>query len=153
MEGCIECSPGHFCTSHPGGASDYHKQNECGSVNVFCPAGSSKPTAVRSGYYTIGGDYRNTTRSAEVECEPSFYCVGGVKRSCRPSVWGGRAGMTNPNCEGYCPKAHYCPENSVAPIACPDGSYSGGGAWECSICTGGGKTTSSCKDDRNCCEY
>ena len=152
VEGCQDCEVGYYCTSHPGGPADYHKQHECGSVEVFCPSGSHKATAVRKGYYTIGGDYRNTTRRAEVKCEPGFYCSGGVKRSCRPGVYGGEFGMTDPNCEGYCPKGFYCPEHSVEPIECPGGSYSTGGAWVCTEC-GGGVETSTCKDDRNCCEY
>jgi len=153
IDGCVECEIGYYCTSHPGKPTDYHNQFECGSVDVFCPNGSSKPPPVRKGYYSIGGDNRNTTRQNEVLCEPGFYCVGGVKRSCRAGVFGRLGGMSDANCEGYCPKGHYCPEHSEAPIECDDGSYSIGGAWVCSPCGGDGVETSTCKDDRSCCDY
>ena len=43
------CAPGYFCP--PGSASA--KQEPCGGSAVYCPTGSSLPTAVHEGFYTV----------------------------------------------------------------------------------------------------
>jgi len=138
------CGEGYFCT----GAYDSltqltfgsvtAREHVCGGVGVFCPAGSSAPTPVADGYYTVGShlpggarDAGNVTRSGEAECEPGFYCVGGVKQPCAGGRYGDRRGMTAAACSGVCEAGWFCPAGSTTPRAvecggeleyCPEGS-------------------------------
>ena len=53
----------------------------CGNVSVFCPAGSSAPTAVSVGYYTGGGSNASTF-FMQTPCPQGSYCVNGTQLSC-----------------------------------------------------------------------
>ena len=58
------CPEGYYCDHSK-------KQYTCGSIDLFCPEGSDKPTKVFKGHYTKGGDV--TTRTHEVLCEPGYF--------------------------------------------------------------------------------
>ena len=60
---CELCPPGFFCT-------DKKSMFPCGSVDVFCPRGSFKPTPVQHGYYSIGVD--DETKRDQQICEAGF---------------------------------------------------------------------------------
>ncbi|CAM9883027.1 unnamed protein product, partial [Discosporangium mesarthrocarpum] len=125
---------GYYCTSYPSGPSIRADPFECGGVDRFCPAGSSKPTAVDAGYYTVGGGSNNRTRVAQ--CEPGYYCNGGIKFRCPAGTFGIIAGLYSGMCSGYCPKGSACPEGSASPEPCEEGTYAVGGAITCSSCPG-----------------
>ena len=93
---CQPCEEGHWCTSYPGPPSTSAKQHECGSVDLYCPEGSHKPTNVSMGFYSIGGDSRNTTRVGQKKCEAGYYCSSGIKRACPAGVYGVRRGTRAP---------------------------------------------------------
>lgn len=132
------CEAGYYCRE----ASISAREHECGSVDVFCPIGSSQPTPVQTGYYTItsfsaasyaelsitgvsGGssvipDDSGTTdmkfahvRTSERKCEPGHYCVGGVRYPCPAGVYGESSGLSDPACTDACPIGFYCPESTV----------------------------------------
>lgn len=117
-----DCPAGHFC---PIGSVNPQK---CGGSNIYCPSGSSEPTAVRVGFYTVGGSADNTTRTSEVQCEPGWWCAGGVKRSCAGGTYAGTSNATGDSdqgswgrsspCDRQCPTGHYCPPGSIEPIPC-----------------------------------
>lgn len=151
---CAVCQEGHYCPSYPFAPSTKGDQLECGSVDVWCGAGSWKPTNVSLGYYTIGGDERNTTRTEEVECEAGHYCQQGIKRACPAGTWGASTGMVNKRCSGICPAGSFCPIASVAPAACGDNEYSTAAAFQCSSCGGvAADGIGRCKDSRRCCSH
>ncbi len=63
---------------------------------MYCPRGSSSPQAVHEGFYgiTTGVDageqafwsLDNSTASAEVVCDPGYFCSGGIKQPCPPGL-------------------------------------------------------------------
>jgi hypothetical protein len=153
---CRVCEEGYYCPSYPMPPSTKGDQIECGSVDLFCPLGSSKPTNVTLGYYTIGGDERNTTRITEVQCEEGYYCAAGVKRACPAGTYGETKGLTDKKCSGFCPAGSMCPVASTAPIECGVNEYSTASAFECVSCgvhsvadASGG--SGRCKNSRKCC--
>jgi len=91
------CDRGHYCPA----ASIHAKEHECGGPGVYCPPGSAHPTPVDVGFYTIHTgvdqarqaywDQDNTTKSAQLLCEPGHYCSGGIKQPC-PEFTGGNTG-------------------------------------------------------------
>lgn len=107
------CKEGYYCES----GSSSPTQFECGSSNVFCKRGSTKPTPAHSGFYTIHTgpdagakllwDKKNSTMSAEIPCEPGYFCQNGIKIPCPPGTYAWRYGM-NSTCP-QCAKGHYCP--------------------------------------------
>jgi len=62
---CLLCVPGYYCDLQ----SVDPKQHECGSDYVYCEAGSSSPTPVSPGYYSIGGKVQ--TRTGQLPCDSS----------------------------------------------------------------------------------
>jgi len=132
------CEAGYYCEE----GSISARERECGSVDMFCPIGSSEPTPVQTGYYTITSfsasayaqlsltgvsgsssvvpDHSGTTdmvyfhvRTSERICEPGHYCIGGVKYPCRAGVYGETSGLSDASCSSPCPAGFYCPEASV----------------------------------------
>lgn len=109
------CDRGYFCTQ----GSTSRRQNKCGGPNFYCPPGSSAPTRVSTGFYSVftgvdsGAqqfwDRGNTTASAELPCEPGYYCNAGIKYPCPPGTFGWRYGDTSPACGGQCSAGYYCP--------------------------------------------
>lgn len=114
-----QCDPGYYCI----GRADSRRQFACGGVNVFCVTGSSAPQPVHGGFYGISTgpdagkialyDPANTTYSAELVCEPGYYCIAGVKFPCPPGRFGWRYGATSALCGGLCAPGHYCPSYLV----------------------------------------
>ena len=109
------CTRGYFCTA----GSSSPKQNMCGGAHVYCLPGSTAPTSVTDGFYSIftgvdaGAqqlwDPLNRTASAELPCEPGYYCIKGVKYPCPPGTFGWQYGLTSPLCSGLCSAGYYCP--------------------------------------------
>ncbi|EEY68393.1 uncharacterized protein PITG_04849 [Phytophthora infestans T30-4] len=124
------CPAGYYCalaTTVP---------QECGSVEKFCPTGSSAPTTAAPGYYTTWKAYtgtsvtgeqlalqyvegnslaiRNqTTRSNQHICEKGSYCSGGVKRLCPAGTYGATDGLSTATCTALCPAGFYCPSGTA----------------------------------------
>jgi hypothetical protein len=108
-------SIGYFCEA----ASPSARQHPCGSSQFYCPRGSFEPTHVHEGFYSVvtgddGGALRlwvtdNSTCSAEVPCEPGYYCTGGIKYPCPPGTFGWRYGLSTMQCSGECAPGYYCP--------------------------------------------
>jgi hypothetical protein len=123
---CEPCAAGYWCpeqatspTAHP-----------CGNATVFCPAGSARPQpVVAEGFYAThagsaygGGaaaaalrDPRNATCSAQLLCEPGFWCRGGVKYQCPAGRFGWARGSSSPACGGVCAAGYRCPSHPGAP--------------------------------------
>lgn len=74
----------------------------CGNSTVYCPAGSSRPTAVSPGNYTLGGA-SESGRTAEEVCPKGRYCHQGVAVLCPPGTFGEQEGLDNAECSGPCP--------------------------------------------------
>ncbi len=74
----------------------------CGNSTVYCPAGSSRPTEVSSGNYTLGGT-SNAGRTEEEVCPKGRYCHQGVAVLCPPGTFGEREGLDGAGCSGPCP--------------------------------------------------
>ena len=86
----------------------------CGGSNLFCPLGSSTPTTVSSGYYSIHPISTTTTAATGVQpvdystqtgqaiCERGSYCVSGIKYICPASYYGSELGLTKSTCSGLC---------------------------------------------------
>mmetsp|Transcript_8264 Transcript_8264/g.9870 ORF Transcript_8264/g.9870 Transcript_8264/m.9870 type:complete len:365 (+) Transcript_8264:3-1097(+) len=115
-----QCYAGYCCPEK----SVSGKQRECGGNNYYCPAGSETPTMISSGFYSIGGDGPNT-RTAQIMCEPGYYCVGGVRRKCSAGHYGKHWALTTPACDGKCAPGHYCPQASTSntQVRCPAGRF------------------------------
>lgn len=62
-----ECAEGFYCHN----ASISPRQFPCSDPSVFCVAGASEPTAVKVGYYSVGGT--STTRTGEAIAEVGHY--------------------------------------------------------------------------------
>ena len=109
------CYPGYYCEE----GSSSPRQFECGGTSYYCVTGSSKPAKVTSGFYGIhtgddGGakdvwDPLNRTYSAEIPCEPGYFCDNGLKQPCPPGRFGWRYGMNTSECGGLCAAGYYCP--------------------------------------------
>jgi hypothetical protein len=120
------CDRGYFCI----GGSPSRQQFKCGSANVYCPIGSAQPVPVHEGFYSIftgpdaGAqqlwDQQNSTASAELPCEPGYYCVSGVKYPCPPGTFGWQYGDTSPQCGGLCSAGYYCPSYLTPQVGAPD---------------------------------
>ncbi|MGH0162299.1 UNVERIFIED_CONTAM: hypothetical protein FKN15_067495 [Acipenser sinensis] len=162
------CPPGHFCL--PGTIAP----TPCPAVNMpfgdLCPAGFFCLSGTRHpfenpcppGTWSNGrgawdqtscwlcppGHYCHGTGLTQPSalCAPGFYCSGGAKTSMPvDGVSGDR-----------CPKGHYCPEGSVLPLSCPDGSYANiTGVAECLDCPAGyyclsGQSVQLCPEGHYC---
>lgn len=98
------CREGFMCPSYPASrGSTRANEQECGGSGVFCPEGTgNEPVSVSAGYYAVGGDNTNQTRSAQVKCEPGFYCKHGVKFVCPVGRYGSSPGLKDEYCSGRC---------------------------------------------------
>ena len=129
------CPAGYFC---PAGSVS---GTECGSVDKYCPAGSSAPLPVGEGSYSLPEDGPEATRSDKALCPAGSYCSGGVKHLCAAGKYGSEEGLSSADCSGVCPAGYfcpagsvsgtecgavdkYCPAGSVAPLPVGEGSYS-----------------------------
>lgn len=80
---------------------------------TFCPRrGLSNPLPCRAQFYCP-----NEKMSNEIPCPPGFYCQ---ESTIQPEI---------------CPKNHYCPERSEAPIQCIGLTVSNPGSPSCSLST------------------
>mmetsp|Transcript_3555 Transcript_3555/g.5536 ORF Transcript_3555/g.5536 Transcript_3555/m.5536 type:complete len:1103 (+) Transcript_3555:128-3436(+) len=134
-----ECLAGWYCPE----GSIARNQVACGNTSVFCPPGSSAPTHVSTGFYTVGSNedysttnrsenYLTSTRTAQKECDVGHYCLAdGVRRVCPAGRYGSSIGLSSPECSGVCEQGYYCPEASTSPrqyqcgadsVYCPLGS-------------------------------
>ncbi len=123
-------------------------------ASVYCPKGSSLPTNVRPGYYTIGGNNAtNRTRVEEVPCKTGHFCEQGMIFQCPPGRYGSVKGLTEEHCSGFCPPGHRCGWNTTTPEECAQGYYSSGGWAYCMKCPRNPRTESvqTCKTGRKCC--
>lgn len=161
---CKPCLAGKYCPSHPGPPTIEDMQISCGGPHVYCPQGSPEPLNVDLGYYSINessvmdqDDLETSSMTSQVECEPGFYCKQGVRYPCRGGTYGSANGLISENCSGFCPRSYFCPENTVSPLPCSPGSYSTGGAEDCTSCEVPSDIpaevilNSMCRDDRSCC--
>jgi len=113
------CTPGYYCPL----GSYSHTQFKCGGANLYCPKGSSIPTRVDKGFYTIhtaGNDHgsadkaryldpQNLTMSAQVLTEPGYWSLDGIKYNCPEGTYGFEYGLTDPSCSGLCAPGYRCP--------------------------------------------
>lgn len=74
----------------------------CGNSTVYCPAGSSTPSAVSAGNYSFGGTSA-AARTAEELCPKGRYCQKGLAVLCPAGTFGDREGLQDPACSGPCP--------------------------------------------------
>ena len=119
------CANGYFC---PAGSYS-RKQYECGSQRglhatgvtdptaLYCPTGmntgSSVPTVVTAGFYTVGGErITNKTRFAQRICPVGHYCVDGRRTRCPAGRYGGTEGLYNISCTDKCAQGYFCPQGS-----------------------------------------
>ncbi len=135
------CAAGYYCES----PSTSRTQHECGSIGLYCPAGSGAVLVAVPGEETIGSSER--TRVSTVHCPSSKYCVGGASYPCPAGRFGCATGLGAPECNGPCAPGFYCPSGSDSnrkypcgnsSVFCPEGApsptrvgvgnYSAGGA-------------------------
>ena len=123
-----KCQAGYYCTE--GSASP--TQNKCENDRipgkktgkkytnkVYCPPGSWEPTQVSEGFYCIHTGIEAGAMdiydpglelcSAEIPCDPGYYCSAGRKHPCPPGTFGWRHGLTTQLCSGLCAAGYYCP--------------------------------------------
>ena len=117
---------------------------------------------IERSYYSIGGSgATNDTRTAQLPCEPGFFCVAGRKYPCPRGTYGTTKKLTSRYCSGWCPPGFYCPLASPAPLECPFNTYSTGGSPVCLSCPTQPLQASAdtqhiqerCRDSRLCCNY
>ena len=111
------CTAGYYCES----ASPSPTQHLCGNSSQYCPIGSSTPTLVPLGYYSVNGTI--STKSAIQICPPGSYCIGGVRRPCTAGYVAVGYGSSSAQCDGVCSAGYYCPLGSAFMIPCPSGTY------------------------------
>lgn len=121
------CQGGYFCEA----GAQSRTQNECGSVDKFCPEESESPRDVQVGYFSAPVDLPVTVRSRESICTAGHYCVVGERHPCPGGRYGSSEGETDPQCEGACRQGYFCvagstSRNGVAcgsrEVYCPAGS-------------------------------
>jgi hypothetical protein len=96
-----KCEEGYYCPM----GSISSRQVKCGDESVYCPLASKVPTAVSTGYYTVGAS--PSTRHAQKICEPGFYCVKGIKYECMEGLFGATYGLSTIDCSGVVPKGFF----------------------------------------------
>lgn len=47
--------------------------------------------------------------SAQIICEPGYFCVDGIKYACPPGTYGQVYGLNSMKCSGECAAGYYCP--------------------------------------------
>lgn len=78
----------------------------CGNSTVFCSAGSSKPSIVSSGNYTVGGT-SEVGRTADEICPRGRYCLEGLAVLCPSGTYGEVQGLQSEACSGPCPAGEH----------------------------------------------
>mmetsp|Transcript_2593 Transcript_2593/g.3535 ORF Transcript_2593/g.3535 Transcript_2593/m.3535 type:complete len:1916 (-) Transcript_2593:156-5903(-) len=121
-----ECAPGYYCPE----ASISPYQVPCGNSTVYCLPKAPLPTKVLEGFYGTHAtsyegrralqDPTNATLSAQLPCEPGYYCSGGIKQPCRAGLFGWTYGASSAQCGGLCSAGYRCPMASVVakPLEC-----------------------------------
>jgi hypothetical protein len=99
------CDAGYYC---PLGSIE-RTSNQCGGSNVFCPQGSSIPSDVLQGYYSVDIDNTDSVgtiavRVASVICPLGYYCQNGLKHPCPGGNYGLSEGLHSAECSGTCPE-------------------------------------------------
>ena len=98
------------------------------------------------GFYSTPDDGPATNRVNQSECQPGWYCTGGVRRLCPGGVYGNATGLTSSLCSGTCSPGYfctagatvadqtrcgnvsvYCPVGSSGPLTAPGGVFTVGG--------------------------
>ena len=105
----------------------------CGGNDVYCVVGSTSPQTVGAGNYSVGNT--PTTRTAEVPCEPGYYCALGARAQCPAGKYGSAVGLLSSGCSGNCTAGYFCPAGSTgkkqencgigaqpATLYCPEGT-------------------------------
>ena len=77
---------------------------DCG-IGFYCPAGSSDPTPISSGYFVIPEEEDQIHGTSQMICPSGFYCDNGIKNEC---------GLNK-----------YCPIGSSSPKEVPEGYIAG----------------------------
>lgn len=121
------CAAGYYCPL----ASTTSMMRVCGNANVICPVGSSVPTPVLPGYYSVlssrtgsqhllsGSRVRlqyaalhtsvnEDVRDAQIQCEMGYFCVGGRKFICPSGRYGDRMGESSPYVRTVLPTLSLC---------------------------------------------
>jgi hypothetical protein len=117
---CEVCPGGYYClagTSNP---------PACGSVALYCEAGSKFPQVVDPGYYSIDekGQDSNLTeyRVGQKLCEAGYYCQRGIRLPCASGAsTNGSVSCGNcpPATEGIQGKCSSCTVGKVSPSGAP----------------------------------
>ena len=110
-----QCSAGHYCPAN----STSSTAAPCGNVTVYCPTGSSLPSSVLAGYYSVGGG-TVATQTAQVMCEPGSFCVGGLKYLCPAGTFSAATSLAT-TCTSTCPSGYFCPAGSTTGTSNPCG--------------------------------
>ena len=105
-----QCYAGFYCEKQ----STSPMQYVCGDETFFCPIGSSAPTPVSDGHYTID-PAENGGMTAERLCGIGHYCTAGEQHECWPGHFGSSYGNTAPTCDGECYEGYYCTSGSTLP--------------------------------------
>jgi hypothetical protein len=144
---CLSCSAGYYIS---GGSCV-----AAGGNSYYSPGGiSTAPTMVSAGYYSTGGT--STTRTGQTQCEPGYYCSGGVRYACAAGYYGSSYGNTTSTCNGSCLSGYYCPAGSTSNTqnSCPNGTSSScnsGSLAECLACPAGTYFTNNWSAAPYCC--
>lgn len=136
------CKAGYLC---PAG-SVREDQLECGGPDRYCVRGSHEPKIVDPGFYTIhtgaysgilqAKDPGNKTCSAQVLCEPGYYCDGGIKYQCPEGTYGYTYGLQSVDQCKVCAEGYYCPSYPGPPQTQADPYKCGGNEFYCFAGTG-----------------
>lgn len=120
------CSPGYFCQE----GSTNSTPQACGSVHVFCPAGSPFPIHAPSGRRTVRivdgievAEGQGSLQTSTVPCSPGHYCSGGVQQPCPMGTYGDVESLSTASCSGQCHAGTYCPIQTISPLVCNKGFY------------------------------
>ncbi len=89
------CARGFYCS----GNSTSPFQYECGSVDLYCPAGSGAPVRALPGEYTLGSN--STARTAVAPCVSGSYCINGTSALCPAGRFGCADRLSDAGCNGY----------------------------------------------------
>lgn len=139
------CPEGYYCPSNS------EVPLGCGDLLYYCPAGSTKRTRVRRGYYAVTSfDQKRKNAYEERSCPRGYYCPiaedgysTGEKVPCPAGFYGHDEMETSPTCSGLCEAGYYClnastsphqnkcgnatvycPKGSIEPLRVPSGAYS-----------------------------
>ena len=93
------------------------KSHECDLPSSYCPAGSSSPTPVPDGWYSVP---TSTQLFFNISgCPVAEYCTGGVRQLCPPGRFGNATHLSAFNCSGPCTAGYYCDAGSANSTAAP----------------------------------